>query len=76
MLNPNQLSDFEYFRAQLPQLFAMFGNQYVAIADKKILGWNTDLLSLRSEVMALGYHEGGFIIQEVGPDESCFTIKM
>lgn len=67
-----QNSDYEWFLDHFAELFNRFGNRYVAIKDKTVLGAYSTYAegvnaTLKTEPI------GTFIVQLCGSDESAYT---
>lgn len=67
-----QNSDFEWFKSNLAALYKEYGNVYLAIKDKKVLGAYS---SYSEGVKETSKTEelGTFIVQQCGPNESVYT---
>lgn len=67
-----QSSDFKWFIENLPSLFEKYGDCFLAIKDKTILGKYS---SYSEAVSATKEHEplGTFIVQQCGNNESVYT---
>ena len=67
-----QSSDFEWFILNMPALYAKYGDCFLAIKDKTILGHYP---TYASAVANTKKHEelGTYIVQQCGPDETAYT---
>lgn len=67
-----QDADFEWFKENCYELFKRFGEKYVAIKNKTILGiyesYADGVISTMKSEPA-----GTFIVQKCGPDETAYT---
>lgn len=64
-------NDFDWCVEHMPELYERYGNTYVVVSDKTILGvYNSFGVAVESTA---GYEPGSFIVQKVGPDESAYT---
>ncbi|MBQ6733523.1 MAG: hypothetical protein IJR00_01155 [Lachnospiraceae bacterium] len=63
--------DFAFFKKNLKDLFAQYGNHYIVIRNQKVLG---HYRTMDSAVKATTrqYPMGSFIIQKCGADESVY----
>ena len=71
----NGLQDFEYYVNNLQCLYKKYGDCYLVIRNKVILG---SYRTIESALKATRkkYPMGEFIIQKCGPDESAYTERM
>ena len=58
MLSEQQKSDFEWFKAAMPALYAAYGHCYVIVRKEEVVGTFGD------------FDEA---VEEVGPDEGAYT---
>lgn len=67
-----QESDFLWFKEHCPDLFRKFGEKYIAIKNKSVIGvYNTYAEGVRSALKT--EQAGTFIVQKCGEDESAYT---
>ena len=68
----NQLLDFEWFKANLKDLYEKYGDAYIVIKNKSVIG---SYCSYAEGVKATSKIEplGSFIVQQCAADESVFT---
>lgn len=67
-----QNDDYEWFKEHCTELFERFGNSYVAIKDKSVLGvYQTYAEGVRETLKT--EQIGTFIVQLCGKDESAYT---
>ena len=67
-----QSSDFNWYKEHLEELFNEYGELYIAIKDKKVLGVYRSLREGVSETAKVE-ELGTFIVQKCGRDESAYT---
>lgn len=68
-----QDSDYEWFKKHCFEFFNEFGEKYIAIKNKTILGiYDTYADGVLSTKKAEPL--GTFIVQKCGPDESAYTV--
>lgn len=67
-----QNSDFEWFVQNILKLYKLYGNKYIAIKNKTVLGVY-DSYSEGIEQTRTTEELGTFIVQELGSDESVYT---
>lgn len=64
--------DFEWYLAEFNNLYDTYGDSYVAIKNKKVIGvYNSFAEGVRETEKTEGL--GAFIIQKCGRDESAYT---
>ena len=67
-----QESDFMWFKEHYTDLFKKFGEKYIAIKNKSVLGvYNTYAEGIRSTLKT--EQAGTFIVQKCGEDDSAYT---
>ena len=67
-----QNSDFEWFVQNILKLYKLYGNKYIAIKNKTVLG-TYGSYSEGVKQTALKEELGTFIIQKCGNDETAYT---
>lgn len=67
-----QSTDFEWFKNNMPSLFAEYGEKYLAIKDQCVLG-AYDTYSEGVNATKKTETIGSFIIQRCGADASAYT---
>lgn len=70
-----QRADFEWFVKNMPKLYKKYGDCYLAIKNKKVIGvyssYNQGVKeTAKSELL------GTFIIQQCGKDSSVYTVEI
>jgi hypothetical protein len=67
--------DFKWFTQNLEALHKEYGDSYLVIRDKQIIGvYDAPGVAFRETLRK--EPPDSFIIQKCGPDESCYTIKI
>ena len=67
-----QSSDFQWFKDNLHALYEMYGNCYLAIKDKSVLGkYSSYSEGVKETLKSLPI--GSFIVQECGETEDVYT---
>lgn len=71
----DRLNDFEYFISIYQDLYKEYGNSFIALKNKKILG---AFKTVNEAIQALSdkYKLGTYIIQECNGDESGYTASI
>ncbi|MBR3312951.1 MAG: hypothetical protein IKG18_02300 [Atopobiaceae bacterium] len=72
MLSEQQKSDFEWFKAAMPALYAAYGHCYVIVRKEEVVGTFGDFDEAVDCALS-SYEPRTFIVQEVGPDEGAYT---
>ena len=66
------ISDFEWFKQNLSELYKQYGACFLVIKDKEVIGsYPTYAEALKASVKQ--YNIGEFIIQECGATEAVYT---
>lgn len=73
-LTDMQLDDFLWYEEHLRELFFRYGNKYVAISNKTVLG-AYDTSSEAIDEARRFHRRGEYIVQRLGLDESAYTIE-
>jgi len=73
--NEQRMADFEWYKENLAKLYRRYGDRYVAIKNKTIIGVY-DKSSEASEKTNAYQKPGTYIIQKLGPDESAYTATL
>lgn len=67
-----QYEDFEWFKNVLPELYQKFGDKYVAIKDKNVIGVHETFADCIRQTMKTE-KLGSFIVQKLGSDDNVYT---
>ena len=70
-----RISDFEYYKKNLKQLFEQYGKCYIAIRNKEILG-SYRTLEEAKKALSKSFSTGEYILQKCGEDEKAYTTKI
>lgn len=70
-----QDSDFAWFIQNFERLYKEYGQCYLIISNQEVVGFSYDYATAVREANKI-LTPGQFIVQEVGPDESCYTVTM
>lgn len=71
----HQLEDSEYFEKNFRELWKIYGDCYLLISNKQVIGSFNKFHDAVEEGMRL-FGPGNFIATELTNDESCFTIEL
>ena len=66
-------SNFNWYRANLAELYAEYGDCYLAIKDRQVIGTYPSYAEAVKETSKTEEH-GTFNVQKCGPDESAYTV--
>lgn len=63
------------FLDRLPELFPAHGGKVIAVCDGRFMGEYPSKLAGWRDMRKRGFREGGFVVVECLPDESCYEIS-
>lgn len=75
LLTDSQLSDYRWFVGEMPSLYREYGDSYLAIKDKVVIGAYPSFgEAVDGAARELG--DDPFIVQRCGVDESAYTANV
>lgn len=66
-------ANFEWYLSNAEKLFEMYGNSFIAIKDRQVIGTYSAYGEAVRNTMKTEA-PGSFIVQQCGPDESAYTV--
>lgn len=74
-MTKQQESDFKWFKGEMADLFTNLGRCHVIVRNKEVIGVYDTFKDAISKATSL-YDDGTYIVQEVGPDDSVYMVKI